>query len=59
MTAGVQDEDEDFFAEMEGRKDSGRPRPAERECRDDDGDRRDGKKRRRRGMLEDLSDFDF
>ncbi|MBJ7455006.1 MAG: zf-TFIIB domain-containing protein [Thermoleophilia bacterium] len=63
VAAGVQDEDEDedFFAEMEGRKGSGRPRPAERDQRDDrdDDDRRDGKKRRRRGMLEDLFDFEF
>jgi Zn-finger nucleic acid-binding protein len=61
VAAGVQDEDEDFFAEMEGRKGAARPRPADRDRRDDrdDDDHRDGKKRRRRGMLEDLFDFDF
>lgn len=61
VAAGVQDEDEDFFAEMEGRKGSGRPAPApDRDRRDDrDDDRRGGKKKRRRGMLEDLFDFEF
>lgn len=62
VAAGVQDDDEDFFAEAEGRKGSAsRPRPADRDRRDDrdDDDRRDGGKRRRRGMLEDLFDFDF
>lgn len=60
---GGADPDEDFFAEMEGRR-TGVPRraasaptaaaPAEREPS------RDSKKRkRRRGMLEDLFDFDF
>ena len=59
-SAGVRDDDEDFFEEMEGRRPAGdRERDRER-----DRDRRDAspkaeKKRRRRGMLEDLFDFDF
>lgn len=53
-SAGVRDDDEDFFEEMEGRRAAG----------DRDRDRREespkaAKKRRRRGMLEDLFDFDF
>ncbi len=62
--AGVRDDDEDFFSEMEGRKgEPGRP-PADRGrdgYRDDDRDEdpKAAKKRRRRGMLEDLFDFDF
>lgn len=52
--AGVRDDDEDFFAEMEGRKGrpAGRAQPS----------REDGKrsvKSRRRGLLEDLLDLDF
>ncbi len=49
-SAGVRDDDEDFFEEMEGRRgtrEQERPSPKE------------SKKRRRRGMLEDLFDFDF
>jgi Zn-finger nucleic acid-binding protein len=51
-SAGVRDDDEDFFVEMVGRRG-----PRER-----DGERvspKEAKKRRRRGMLEDLFDFDF
>lgn len=56
--------DEDFFAEVEGRR---RPAPAgrarapeapRRERYDDDDDKY-RKKKKRRGMLEDLFDFDF
>ncbi|WP_217914388.1 zf-TFIIB domain-containing protein [Miltoncostaea marina] len=56
--AGVRDDDEDFFVEMEGRRGGGR-----REApRDDDRDRdrdRDRPRRRRKGLLEDLFDLDF
>jgi uncharacterized protein len=61
--AGVRDDDEDFFAELEGRGGE-RGRPPGR-ARDDAGgderyeDPKAAKKRRRRGMLEDLFDFDF
>ena len=60
--SGVRDDDEDFFAEMEGRRGADR-RPAGRATappppRDHEDERTD-KKRRRRGMLEDLFDFDF
>jgi uncharacterized protein len=56
--AGVRDDDEDFFAEMEGR--GGRGRPPGR-GRDDDRheDPKAARKRRRRGVLEDLFDFDL
>jgi Zn-finger nucleic acid-binding protein len=59
--AGVADDDEDFFAEMEGRRGRGRDRPPREggPAYDDDREPRDAKKRRRRGMLEDLFDFDF
>jgi hypothetical protein len=54
--AGVVDDDEDFFEEMEGRK----GRSAPRRGRDPEPDARKGGKRRRRGgILEDLLDFDF
>lgn len=57
--SGVRDDDEDFFAEMEGRPgERGRPAAGG----DRDGYREDpkaAKKRRRRGMLEDLFDFEF
>jgi Zn-finger nucleic acid-binding protein len=56
--AGVGDDDEDFFGEMEGRKGRGRERRPEREREYEDDERRPGK-RRRRGMLEDLFDFEF
>ena len=52
--AGVRDEDEDFFTEMEGR----RGRPADTRDERPAGDR-DRKKRRRRGLLEDLFELDF
>jgi Zn-finger nucleic acid-binding protein len=55
-SAGVRDDDEDFFEEMEGR------RGASRGSGSDDRERssaKESKKRRRRGMLEDLFDFDF
>jgi Zn-finger nucleic acid-binding protein len=55
--AGVRDDDEDFFAEMEGRAGDGRRPPADRDR--DRGDPKAEKKRRRRGMLEDLFDFEF
>jgi Zn-finger nucleic acid-binding protein len=55
--AGVADDDEDFFTEMEGRKGRDKPRPPRPEY--DDDDRRDSKKRKRRGMLEDLFDFEL
>lgn len=59
--AGVRDDDEDFFAEMEGS--SGRRSAPPRRERDDDDrydrDPRDAKKRKRRGMLEDLFDFEL
>ena len=57
--------DEDFFAEVEGRR---RPAPVAREAgkdrdRDRDRDRyaddRYRKKKKRRGLLEDIFDFDF
>ncbi len=63
--SGVRDDDEDFFQEMEGRKgDRGRPpdRDRGRGYEDDDdyrGDPKAAKKRKRRGMLEDLFDFEF
>lgn len=62
--AGVRDDDEDFFAEMEGRAGGQRGRPPERPRESDAYDERHedpkaAKKRRRRGMLEDLFDFDF
>lgn len=54
--SGVADVDEDFFAEMEGRggggRDGRRAAPAEPVAKDQ-------RKRRRRGMLEDLFDFEF
>lgn len=52
--SGVRDDDEDFFAEMEGRKGrpAGRPEPSYE-------DEKRSKKKRRRGMLEDLFDLDF
>ncbi len=63
--AGVRDDDEDSFAEMEGRK-GGQGRPPDRDrgrgYEDDDdyrGDPKAAKKRKRRGMLEDLFDFEF
>ena len=53
--------DEDFFAEVEGRRrpaPAGRaPEPERRERHADDDRYR--KKKKRRGMLEDLFDFDF
>jgi uncharacterized protein len=56
--AGVRDDDEDFFEEMEGRRGSpGDDRGSERER--DRGSTKESKKRRRRGMLEDLFDFEF
>lgn len=61
--AGVRDDDEDFFAEMEGRRSTGagdrRGRPGDDRDRDrDDDDRGRGKKKRSRfGLLEDLLDF--
>jgi uncharacterized protein len=58
-TAGVRDDDEDFFAEMEGRRGAPADRArstGESRGRDDDGKSR---KRRRRGLLEDLFDLDF
>ncbi|MGE3235132.1 MAG: zf-TFIIB domain-containing protein [Thermoleophilia bacterium] len=58
-SAGVRDHDEDFFEEMEGRRRPGgddRPRdPAPR----DETPPKESRKRRRRGMLEDLFDFEF
>lgn len=60
VSRGTVDDDEDFFAEMEGRrkqKERSRPAPtAEYDDEDDHGDRRSGKKRRKRGMFEDLFD---
>jgi Zn-finger nucleic acid-binding protein len=51
-SAGVRDDDEDFFEEMEGRRGTSR--------RDDERlPTKEAKKRRRRGMLEDLFDFDL
>ena len=56
--AESRDEDADFLSEVEGRRGGDRDRPREgerpREC-----DRREDKKRRRRGMFEDLFDFEF
>jgi Zn-finger nucleic acid-binding protein len=57
--AGVVDEDEDFFAEMEGRRGRGGGRGREPEPRYDDRQGGTGKRRRRGGILEDLFDFDF
>lgn len=57
--AGVRDDDEDFFEELEGRKGRGRSRDDDRRDDDDRPDERGGKKKRRRGMFEDLLDFDF
>jgi Zn-finger nucleic acid-binding protein len=54
-SAGVRDYDEDFFEEMEGRR---RPRGDDRDRRYEESPK-ESKKRRRRGMLEDLFDFDF
>lgn len=60
VSRGTVDDDDDFFAEMEGRKkqkDRSRPVPtAEYDDDDDDYDRRGGKKRRKRSMFEDLFD---
>jgi uncharacterized protein len=53
--AGVRDNDQDFFDEME----SGGGRKPEAARREREPDSREGKKRRRRGMFEDLFDFDF
>jgi Zn-finger nucleic acid-binding protein len=57
--AGVADDDEDFFSEMEGRSGGRRERP--RRDRDDERyeDPKQAKKRKRRGMLEDLFDFEL
>jgi len=56
--AGARDEDDDFLHEVEGRR-GGDDRSRER-ARDEDRDgRHGGKKRRRRGMLEDLFDFEL
>ena len=60
-SAGVRDDDEDFFEEMEGRRsprggDRGGDRDRDREY---EASPKEAKKRRRRGMLEDLFDFDF
>lgn len=57
--AAVADEDEDFFAEMEGRKGRGGGDAGRREQRDDDGRGGKKKKRKRFGVLEDLLDFDL
>ncbi len=61
-SAGVRDDDEDFFAEMEGRRRAA-PRGDDRGYREPGDEERlspkEAKKRRRRGMLEDLFDFDF
>jgi Zn-finger nucleic acid-binding protein len=62
--AGVRDDDEDFFEEMEGRRRGGDDRGRDDRGRDDrnDDDRgssKQAKKRRKRGMLEDLFDFEF
>ena len=55
--AGARDEDDDFLSEVEGRRgDARRERPRQDEHR---GDRRDDRKRKRRGILEDLFDFEF
>ena len=51
VTAGVVDQDDDFFREMEGR----RPRPEPRPRYDDEGQYG---RRRRGSFLEDLFDFD-
>ena len=60
--------DEDFFAEIEGRRRPstptlpGRDRPRRRDDDDDDDDdrhRKKSKKRKAKGLLEDLLDFDF
>lgn len=57
-----QDEDDDFFAEMEGRRPAGRPSrsaptaPPPPRYEDDEKYR---KKKKRRGLLEDLLDFDL
>jgi len=56
--AGVVDEDEDFFAEMEGRRGRGGENERDRGREPERGSRED-KRRRRRGMFEDLFDFDF
>lgn len=53
--AGVRDDDEDFFAEMEGRPGEARRSPAP----PGGGGERDHRKRRRRGLLEDLFDFEL
>ena len=62
-SAGVRDDDEDFFEEMEGRRGRGGDRSADRagddRYDDDRGSSKTAKKRRRRGMLEDLFDFEF
>jgi len=57
-SAGVRDDDEDFFEEMEGRR-GDRGRRDDRHDDDDRGSSKTAKKRRRRGMLEDLFDFEF
>jgi Zn-finger nucleic acid-binding protein len=58
-SAGVRDDDEDFFEEMEGRRSPrGGDRGGDRD-REYEASPKEAKKRRRRGMLEDLFDFDF
>jgi Zn-finger nucleic acid-binding protein len=58
--AGVADDDEDFFQEMEGRSGRGqRPRREQEYDREHERDPKAAKKRKRRGMLEDLFDFEF
>jgi len=57
MAAGVRDDDEDFFREVEGRARSDRARGGERRRDEDQDERRGGKRRRGLGVLEDLFDF--
>ena len=53
-SAGVRDDDEDFFEEMSG----GRPAPRREPGYDRGHDPRQSKKRKKRSLLEDLFDFD-
>ena len=55
VAAGVKDDDQDFFDEMEGSR--GRRSAPDRGDREPEYDPKAEKKRRRRGMLEDLFDF--
>jgi Zn-finger nucleic acid-binding protein len=52
------DDDDDFLHEVEGRRRGPEPRRDDDRYRDDDRPRDDRKRRKRRGFLEELLDFD-